>query len=339
MNPYFFFVGDAPFNAVGDGVTDDLGAISAALAAAALTGGVVQLMPSHAISGTIPMSLSNVTLQGLGANGGTVINWIGAAGLPMLRVASPSGPTLPMQRNIWVKGIEFDGRGVAAVGVEWISVGWGGLDNIFVRDVTVEAYHFTCWPFPDLMAEPSNNHRCLFRDLQWRMMDSTPVRNAHGMVFDKAGGGNANNTSFSNFLILTGKTYNGSGIVINDGGADNCTFQNVYPQLVPPGVGAAMLSRSDENIWIDYSSNGATRYYGIANGNSFDPTKDMFIGYDVGNATPLPIYAPGTRATVLGFGRPTVSGSKNGNVALTSLLTAIGDKVASGMGLVHDITT
>jgi hypothetical protein len=66
-----------PFNAVGDGVSDDTAAVSAAITAANATGGTVFFGRAHLFTGALPIVTgNNVTLQGRGRyDGGTALRF------------------------------------------------------------------------------------------------------------------------------------------------------------------------------------------------------------------------------------------------------------------------
>ncbi len=300
------------YGATGDNATLDTAGINAAIAAAtAAGGGTIYLPPlasgsSYRLSSTITLSASHLRLVGGGADGvhdsgsgsvsATILGWYGSAGDPMIIVSTPSGSGNSQRRDIHVENVELDGRTGAGMGIHWTSVGWGGMRNVYARDVTVQGFLFDCLASTNI-AEAANNHRCIFENLSWRMIDTAGVRSAHGLVFTKASTGA--NTSFSTFINLFGQTYNGDGIHINDAACDNCQFISTVLQIVL-GTGKGMSSFCDSNVWLDYSTNGGTYYYGTASGGSFNPTQDLILMLDLGNGTAYPTLDTGCQVSVVG---------------------------------------
>ena len=92
-------VTDFPYNAVGNGVTDDTSAIQAAITAAGVSGGIVYFPPGT-YNGTTLSLASNVMLVGAGA-GATIIYQIAATVSPVIDLSNKDKVTI---RDLTVNG-------------------------------------------------------------------------------------------------------------------------------------------------------------------------------------------------------------------------------------------
>lgn len=121
-------ISDEPFEAVGDGVTDETAKLIAFWNSAIANPGVPHYLnvANYAISAALPVvNVSNVIIRGAGASihdvvsvtSGTVITWIGGAGSTMAEISSVTGGGNQKISNIELSGIAFNARNLASTGV------------------------------------------------------------------------------------------------------------------------------------------------------------------------------------------------------------------------------
>jgi hypothetical protein len=135
---YFISVKDAPYNARGNGSTDDTVAIQAALDALPTTGGVVYLPPGrYKVSSTLMITQDNTTFIGAGAGNRIGATQVGA-GSRIEAATGISGSILRVQRTandrtvygVKIQDIAIDGNSIT-----------GNIDGILFRSVKGELHN------------------------------------------------------------------------------------------------------------------------------------------------------------------------------------------------------
>lgn len=130
------FVNVSDFGAIGDGVTDDTGALTNFVNSAINNPGVPHRLnkATYCISAVMPtINISNVIIEGEGADihdigaliTGTVLKWIGASATvgPMIKISAISGPTNQRVADVKFTGIGLDcNSGAIDYGIELISI-------------------------------------------------------------------------------------------------------------------------------------------------------------------------------------------------------------------------
>lgn len=135
---YFVNVKEAPYNARGNGTTDDTAAIQAALDSLPVTGGIVYLPPGkYEISSTLLITQDNTTLIGSGAG-----NRIGAtqqgAGSRIEAAAGVTGSVVSVQRTLDDRTVY--GVKIQDIGIDGDSVG-SNVDGLFFRSIRGEIHN------------------------------------------------------------------------------------------------------------------------------------------------------------------------------------------------------
>ena len=283
------------FGAVGDGVTPDDTAIANAIAyLAGLHGGTLRFGPkTYAITQTIAVTTSNIFLQGSGSNtphdGGstpncTTLKWTSVSAGTMVKFESPAGVTNGKQCLGGLSDVVLDGATIAATGLYVHSWRSGTFSNLFVINVVTAAFKLSCY-VAGTLAEASDTQLCMFVKCSWRMIDSTAVQNADGMVLTSDAPGTANaNTSFNIIMDCEGDTYNGSGFHLID--ADNNKLF-ACSNVVAGGTGfACLIAGAYSNYW--YGWTGSVRILGTASGAFANSIENCFDGVDDANGTAYP---------------------------------------------------
>ena len=205
------------FGAVGDGVTDDIAAIEAAMAALPVTGGNVMLMGKHAISRRINVT-KPVTFIGLVTGSGfqpvqagrTEFVWIGGVDSgAMLRIGLFGTGT----NVLWgggLKSIRFNGGGVVAHGLEIADASWGTYEDVYVYNVTVSGLHGITDGTKTGMPSAWNRFYNCFFDMRTALAASA---NAHGILIEAVNGNNAGVT-----------LWYFEGLKVNHSGGDGCRW-------------------------------------------------------------------------------------------------------------------
>lgn len=228
--------------------SDQSAAIQAAIDAAEAAGGgnVVLPLGRVRIDTGLVIDSSNVVLVGAGSDGnhdvthddvGTILSAYGS-GMTMLSVNSPSGASEYKRYGSGVRKVEFEGLGVAAKGIEIISVNGAILEDVRVTNCTTSQI---ATGTRTTLGEASDVQGCFWRNISLRMGDSAASQSADGLVLD--GDAGAGNFSWNQIHNLTIRHYNGTGVhAIN---ADNCRFTHVRIAR-PTGSGNGVIVNGRE---------------------------------------------------------------------------------------------
>jgi hypothetical protein len=155
---YFINVKEAPYNARGNGSTDDTAAIQAAFDAVPATGGVVYLPPGqYEISSTLIITQDNTTLLGAGAGNRIGATQVGT-GSRIEAAAGVTGSVIKVQRTandrtvygVKIQDIAIDGDSIGSNvdGVLFRSVK-GEIHNVAINNCTgngIRVQGYGSWP-------------------------------------------------------------------------------------------------------------------------------------------------------------------------------------------------
>lgn len=284
------------FGAVGDGVTPDDTAIANAIAyLAGLHGGTLRFGPkTYAITQTIVVTTSNIFLQGSGSNvphdGGSIPNcttlkWTAVSAGTMAKFESPAGAGNGKQCLGGMTNFVLDGASIAATGLYVHSWRSATFSNLFVLNVITAAFNLSCY-IAGTLAESSDTQLCMFVKCSWRMIDSTAVQNADGIVMTSDAPGTAGaNTSFNTFVDCAGENKNGSGFHLID--ADNNKLFSCSNFMVGGGTGfGCLIAGAYSNYWYGWS--GSSRVLGTASGAFANAIDNCFDGVDDANGSAYP---------------------------------------------------
>lgn len=287
--------------AVGDGVTDDAAAITAAIAALPSAGGIVTFpVGIFAIASTISLvDKPNVGLVGKGAEHhifqsgltkGTILKWIGAAGGTMLSVGSSAALTTSTSGQR-LEGIALDGQNSAAIGLLITSLFWGTFRDLHIRECTTVACDMTSVSMSGAEDVQGN----VFEKISVRQITSASGKGIRlGSGADGIG-----NTSLNHFHDVQVYHRNGIGLELND--CDGNRFYGVWVQREAGGTGIGV-----ELDGSNHASSGHARQNGFfflqpgaggvtarASGFSLPSTDNVVYGYSLGNSSALPTIEAG----------------------------------------------
>ena len=134
-----FNVQNAPYNAVGDGVNDDTAAIQAALNAAAVIGGYVDLpQGTYKTSASLVMTGDNVIIRGSGW--GTVIKPVSGAQFDVISTAIPGSAGLSgfIRNYLGIENLKIDCSNMTGTTAgQGNAIHWYGVRYSYIRDVFV----------------------------------------------------------------------------------------------------------------------------------------------------------------------------------------------------------
>lgn len=297
------------FGLTADGSTDDTSALQAAITyvGGTLNGGVVEL-PAGTIKITsgITNPYSNVLVRGRGSNrnhnsgsgvtAATLVEWHGSAGGTMYRQYTPTGLSNAIRVGGGVVGMDFEGRELAAIGVELDSVVGGLLDTIFVTGVTTAGFDFDCGVEGVDHPEACSIQFWLFKNLSWRLIDAVAEQSADGMLL--AGSSNAN-VSYNTFINCGGVTYDGDGIDGIDADGNSficCSNFNVNSGFSIRGRGAVAGVGSFYNNHL-FGCGGHIKFEGTDAGYSAASTLNFIDKLDTANGATVTL---GTGASYWG---------------------------------------
>jgi hypothetical protein len=321
-----------PYNAVGDGVTNDTAAIQAAIDDAEVDNATVYLPP-----GAYPYTDLTIESQ---------IQFVGAGPKATTLVPTAAGSRLLVSsgsQGVLLDGFTVDGNDTATNGIVLQSSGNGDLRRVHVVDCTSHGFVFDV---DAATPSGSNNHTTL---------DHCHAVSNGGSGFavpTKQGDNNGvvmlNCQSFQNTahgLLLKGQGWNvyGGNYFANGG---------YGIQIGEAADSAFSVESSLWGVWMESNTSGGVGCFKAVRNLVFRPlsqTLDTASG-DGSLNTILTINASGvgiidTNSRIWGghvvsafnadaTAQPTVSGSTGANAALASLLTAL-----EGLGLINDTTT
>lgn len=277
-----------------NGVADDTSAIQAAVIylSSLSNGGVLNLPAGTSnISSTIVLQASNIKIAGKGhggnhdagsgANGATVLNWIGSS-IGMFFIGPPPSAARALTGS-GLTGVFLQGNSSATYGVFALSVR-GGVYDFAGSEFTSAMMYMGCQTGMGEAADSQSNVVSLYG----RQFLS------NGYILQIDGISNAN-TSFNIFQVIKGQYRNAPAIYV--GSADNNTFVSV--QLTQAGGGTAaagvLLDASAfsvpaaSNMFINLSPGNAGVYAAGTERNTFPSIYNSILYYDKGNGPPDPV--------------------------------------------------
>lgn len=309
------------FGAVGDGGADDTAAIQAAINFAASRNGGYVNIPSgvYKISSTLSITTSNIKIIGNGGDfihdggsnvdGATRIIWAGPLNGTMILIQTIQNVSNSKINGTNLIGIEFNGLGIAGIGISIISHNLGLFQNLLVQNVTQIAYKISNW-VAGAIAEASDSQENIFNQCAFRMLDSVSVQNANGFYLTATTPTSSGaNTSFNTFQNIVGQVYNGIGFLLDD--ADNnifrqcrifrvydtkyavdirnavCNGNAFYESAFPPAVNTIGFGGTNPN---------AIKLNGTSSGYTGNPYANSFTNLDSSNGTQPPVLDSGVPA-------------------------------------------
>ena len=297
------------FGASGDGVHDDTLAIQSAIAAVAVTGGVVYL-PSGTYATSAPLIVAddNVVIQGAGGwlyqdggsytFAGTKIQRSGGGTGEMVEFITVNNPALARKVGQGMHDVWIDGGATAYDGVFVQAIQRGSFSDIHVSDCTDAAFYLTTYTSAS-HAEAMDLQSCEFTQCSWRLIDSAPVQSATGVVMTSAAPTtDTANVSYNEFHLCSGQTYDAPGIQVMN--ADNNFFQGCrtfvvgsgHPGLLLQGVSTACDYNVFQNCQFSSAGSGSgsgfIKIEGTGSGWAWSPRANVFFCMDDSNATVFP---------------------------------------------------
>lgn len=284
------------FGAVGNGVTDDYAAITAAITyLSGLGGGTLQFgAKTYAVMNTIAVQQSNIRLVGKGSHayhdGGTgqtsatSIKWINAIAGVVISCSTPKSVGSAMVSKVIVRDIRIDANALANNGIVITSVRDSTFEDILVENAISVCYAITTAP-NGTISEAQDTQHCRFIRCRWKCTATAAVQGCHGMQLTSAVPGTSTaNASFNYFENCQGQTYNGTGFWLID--ADNNTFNMCSAQIVV-GTGTPLtIAGAYSNYFYNWSN--TVRIQGTATGAWRDATGNCFFNVDEANGTAYP---------------------------------------------------
>jgi hypothetical protein len=216
------WVSVADFGAVGDGVTDDIAAINAAIASFPASGGLLRLLQRHAISSTIVIA-KPVRVEGLVEGSafqpvqpaGTELVWIGGVfNGAMMRVGLSGVGT----NTLWgggVSNLRFNGGGQCAYGLQVSDASHGEYRNLYIWNVTGAGLRLTSDGTKINMPSGWNRFYGLFCDMRAAL---TASANASGVLIDANNGDGSAGVTLNYFEDLKVNHSGGHGVAWLKGG-------------------------------------------------------------------------------------------------------------------------
>ena len=300
------------FGAYGDGVHDDTTAIQSAINAVSLTGGVVYIPAgTFNVSASLTVDSNDVVVQGAGGwlyhdstattpVSGTKIQWVGPNVWPATNevmhflTVENGGERMT---GLGLHDVWIDGGAAASYGLFCQSFQRGSFSNIHVSNVTTAAFLLSALTVNQ--TEKQDLQSCVFTQCTWRMIDTTPVQSATGVVISTPSPTtDTNNVSYNEFHLCSGQTYNAPGIQITNG--DNNFFQGCrcfveganIPGLLLQGASTACDYNVFSNCQFSASGSGSgsgfIQIQGTNSGFTWSPRANTFFCMDDSNATVFP---------------------------------------------------
>lgn len=287
-----------------DGVTYTT--IPAALAALGANGGIVMVPPgSYSINSTIANHANNVLLVCEGSGGGfvgiasggpayagtCVLNWTGSTGGTMVSWSEASGGTNAISGG-GVIGFDFEGNGIAGVGLH-VSNEWNGqFKNDYFAEFTQAGLLLDCIPDTGTYWNATNKSTQfnVFENLNFKQ--ATATGNA---IYDGDPLNTTSDPAFNTFIDVRIAEYNnGNGIVL--GNADDERFYNVASTRVAGGTGSGVILTGPTGATAANPINSARNisFYGLDPGQgglmqNNGATGNVVHDYITENGAPQPL--------------------------------------------------
>lgn len=284
------------FGAVGNGVTDDYAAISAAIAYAVSLGGADVIFQGkvYAFSQPIVVNVSGVKLIGKGAGyysppvvPVTQLLYTGTAGVDAVTFTSIDGASNYKVFNVGLVGIGVDGNALAARGVVCLSIN-ESVFNYSVRGCTsVQTY----WGTVTALASARDPQRNF---VQYIRVLATGAQN--GIAFDTTTTGA--NISLNTFGYLYAQHATGYGIRF--GNCDNNLFMDSTAFSASSGTGIILAAGNGtvnacrDNVFMRVNSSNAIISEGTSVGYPDPAENNAIYTLDKGNGTPDPTVGTGS---------------------------------------------
>ena len=243
---------------------------------------------------------SNVVLTGFGGDCnhdlshddvGTILAAYGS-GITVLSVNSPSGASEYKRYGSGLSHVEIEGRNIAAVGLEIISVNSSVVQNVKITNCTSAQIQTNTRA---TFGEAADVQNAVWQNIDLRMGDGVASRSANGLVL--TGAGSSGNFSWNQIQNLRIRHYDGIGIHCQS--ADNCRFSHVrIARPVGTGSGIVIDGRNppttvtDNLRFLHIVSTSPILVKGTADGFAENPP-GMYFLLDQSNGSVTPTISAG----------------------------------------------
>jgi len=219
--------------------------------------------------------------------------WFGAPGGIMVQIVPPASGS-PLITGTVVEGLDFQGHGIAGVGLLTAGNHGGNYQRLNFADFTDAAVDVSATP----TASSQHNRYAIIRGDQQRGTGSI-------MRLRQQSVGVGGNPSFNIFENISGIMADADGIdCVN---SDNNTFTNTHMYQITGGNGisfnahgAPVTNGCRANRFMGFSGAGGMVFQGLESDGSASILNTIIGGPDIANADPQPIYGVSAQAIAVG---------------------------------------
>ena len=291
----------ADYGVVADGATNNSTFLANVIADAAARGGADILLPYGVVRFSTPLVISSSGVRlvgasaymahdgGAGAAPGTMLHYVGPAGVDAITFTSPAGASSQKRHSGGLRNVWIDGNATAARGLVVTSVNLCKFEDVYVQSCT--AHGIAVGVISGSLAEAKDAQRNIFERCY---VEATGSANCWHLYGDATA-----NASFNNFINCGGRHTDGHAWFMEN--SDNNLFHSCSAFRASGAGYTVFLSGANagqaparSNHFVLLSGNGGVISKGTASFTQ-PAVANTITAYDKDNGSPDPVIEAGSQ--------------------------------------------